>query len=405
MLALSHLRRLDDWIGWPAACLLGLWPRRRREPPSSPARIVVVKFFGIGSLLTCAGVFRALREAQPQARIVVVTLAGNASALRLIPAIDEVLAVPDTGGCGWIPGAARVLRELRRRRVDVVVDIEYFSKLSTVFCALSGARHRLGFRLEARWRRRLIDGGAVFSDDCHFRVCVARLLAPLGVYERRIPAERSPVPPEAVLIAQKLLAEAAAGASPAPAAWAVVNPHAAALCVQRRWPLERFAQVMESLLERHAGLWIAIPGTTGERARSEQLRDLVSPALRARVCVLAGRTDLPALAAVLRQSRLVLTNDTGILHVAAAVGAPLVALFGPESPVRYGPMVMPAAHADGASRVRVLTGAVPCGPCLCQQNRKRAPCAREPALCMLSIPVADVLRACEEILEQNPCIP
>lgn len=405
MIALSHLRRLDGWVGWPTASLLGLWPRRRRKLPPSPGQILVVKFFGIGSLLTCAGVFRALREAQPQARIVVVTLAGNAPALRLIPAVDEVLAVSDTGGFGWIPGAARVLRELRRRQVDVAVDIEYFSKLSTVFCALSGARYRLGFRLEARWRRRLIDGGAVFSDDCHFRVCVARLLAPLGVDERKIPAEIAPVPPEAVQAAQGLLAEAAAGASPAPVAWVVVNPHAAALCVQRRWPLERFAQVMESLLARHAGLWVAIPGTAGERARSEQLRDRISPALRARVCVLAGRTDLPALAAVLRQSRLVLTNDTGILHVAAAVGAPLVALFGPESPVRYGPMVVPTSGTDGASKVRVLTGAVPCGPCLCQQNRKRAPCAVEPALCMLAIPAEDVLRACEEILEQNPCPP
>lgn len=384
MLALSRLRLLDLWLGWPAATLLGLWPRSGRPLPAAPREIVVVKLFGLGSLLVCADVFRALRAAQPQARLTVVALCGTAEAACMIPEVDEVLAIRSSGLLPLGRDGLRALGRLRRRRPDVIVDIEYFSKLSSVFCALSGARCRLGFRLPARWRERLIDGGIAFREDIHFRECVARLLTPLGVAYRQLPASADGVSAAAKAAADALLS--------GDGRWIAVNPHATALCVQRRWPLDRFAGVAATLLARYADLRMVVPGTAAERDASEDLRQRLPESLRSRVLVLAGRTDLPALAAVLRRCRLVLTNDTGIMHVAAAVGAPLVALFGPESPVRYGPLSAGAV---------VLTGDVPCGPCLSYMNRKVAPCGEEPASCMLSIGECEVLRACEKVLSAN----
>ena len=427
------MRRFDSWVGWPLATLLGLWPRRRRAVPASPRQIVIVKLAGLGSLLICAGVFRDLRVRQPQARLVVVSLEGAAA--RMIPEIDEVLAISAAGVLPLLRDGMRVLRELRRRRVDVIADIEYFSKLSTVFCALAGARYRLGFRLPARWRQRLIDGGIAFREDIHFRECVARVLQPLGVDYRHLPDPVLAPPSAAEQAADTLLAGESGGTS-AETFWAVVNPHATALCVQRRWPLERFSQVADVLLQKHPALRIAIPGTADERERAEQMRGLVPAARRDRVCILAGRTDLAALAAVLRRSRLVLTGDTGVMHLAAAVGAPLVALFGPESPVRYGPAgsdrwnrgltnVEPQNQEGNISGsrlsdngflpdpefinrqsavqkshaiTRILSGEVPCGPCLSYMNHKRAPCGAVPAACMLAIGVGDVLCACEEVM-------
>ncbi len=401
MLPLMIMRRLDSWLGWPVATLLGLWPHRRQPVPATPRAIVVVKLSGLGSLLVCAAVFRALSAAQPQARLIVVAFDGTAAAARLIPEIDEVLSLATTGPSALLRDGWRVWRALRRLRPDVIADIEYFSKLSTAFCALSGARHRLGFRLPARWRERLLDSGIAFREDIHFRDNVARLFHPLGVDYRQLPRAVAAIPETARQAAAALLATGGALV-----VWMAVNPHATALCPQRRWPPERFAAVMTALLQRHATLRMLIPGTADEQPRAEQLRQMLPAAERSRVVSLAGQTDLPTLAAVLASCRLVLTNDTGILHVAAAVDAPLVSLFGPESPVRYGPC--------DATRVRVLTGDVPCGPCLSYMNHKRAPCGEggtlvshirigetsvpAAAACMLSIPVADVLHACEELL-------
>jgi ADP-heptose:LPS heptosyltransferase len=420
MVALSYMRWLDTWVGGTLVCMLGWWPRRPHAVPPAPREIVIVKLMGLGSLLTCAGVWRALRQCQPQARIVVVSLAGTAAVARLLPEVDEVLAISTTnfwqmGGDGW-----RVWRALRRRRVDVIVDIEYFSHLCAIFCALTGARYRLGFLRHQAGRAgppdppphagqavggragppdppshhagrlargRWLDGGVVLRDDQHFRTNVAQLLQPLGVVEGPLPRVTVALPAEALQEAEKLLA---AGAPPV-TSWIVVNPHASELCWQRRWPLERFAQVVAALLAGDLTLGVVLPGTADERSRAEALRELLLPAARARVRVLAGQTTLAVLAGVLRQSRLVLTGDTGVMHLAAAVGAPLVALFGPESPVRYGP-------AGDSRRTLVLTGEVPCGPCLCCENRKQAPCTAEPAACMLAIPVATVQHACEQLL-------
>ena len=113
------------------------------------------------------------------------------------------------------------------------------------------------------------------------------------------------------------------------------------------------------------------------------------------------------MAALLRRCHLVLTGDTGVMHLAAVVGAPMVALFGPESPVRYGPVC--GGNTPVNSRIsnvepqnhEVITGDVPCGPCLSYMNHKRAPCGSEPAACMLAISVEEVQNACEEVLENG----
>jgi ADP-heptose:LPS heptosyltransferase len=388
MLSLNIMRRCDSWLGWPLATAVGLWPRRQRPLPARPRVIVVVKLAGMGSLLVCDGVLRALKAAQPEARLMVVALNEAAAAARLLPAVDATLALSTASPLALLRDAWRVWRALRRARPDVIADIEYFSKLSTVFCALCGARHRLGFRLPARWRERLLDSGIAFREDIHFRDNVARLLQPLGVDYRHPPTARL-TPPAAARAAAAALLDAGQGAR-----WMAVNPHATALCAQRRWPLERFAAVTAALLERHAELRVVIPGAAAERARAEALRALLPAELRERARVLAGRTDLPTLAAVLAGCRLVLTNDTGILHLAAAVGAPLVGLFGPESPLRYGPIA--------TAPTRVISADVPCGPCLSYMNHKRAPCADDAtAACMAAIAVETVRAACEELLEDE----
>ena len=400
VISLTCMRRIDTWLGWPLAALLGVWPQRKRALSARPGQIVIVKLSGLGSLLVCAGVLRALRASQPQARLVVVALEGTAAAARLMPEVDEVLAISAAGALSLLRDGWRVLRTLRARRVDVIADIEYFSKLSTVFCALAGARYRLGFQLPARWRGRLIDGGIAFREDIHFRECVARLLHPLGVDYRQLPVVQVTLPDVAEQGAEALLADAADGAGAV--IWAAVNPHATTLCVQRRWPLERFARVMDALLQAHPELRILLPGTVEERVRAVELRARVANGLRERVCVLAGGTDVETLAAVLRRCRLVLTGDTGMMHLAATVGAPLVALFGPESPVRYGPVIgANVVVQEECSVARILQGSVPCGPCLSYMNHKRAPCGAEPAACMLAISVEQVVRACGDVLSQD----
>jgi ADP-heptose:LPS heptosyltransferase len=118
---------------------------------------------------------------------------------------------------------------------------------------------------------------------------------------------------------------------PSPAPGAVVV-HVGAAYPARRWPPERFAQVVRHLVDR--GSDVVLTGSPDERLLAERTREMAG---RDAVCVLAGRTDLMELAAVVAAARLVLCGDTGMAHLATAFGRPSVLLFGPTPPARWGP--------------------------------------------------------------------
>jgi len=145
----------------------------------------------------------------------------------------------------------------------------------------------------------------------------------------------------------------------------------------KRWPAARYAAVGDGLAAE-GGVVLLV----GSRREEGILRE-VAGRMRAPALVLAGRTDLPTLAALLERAALVLTNDTGAMHVACAVGAPVLALFGPTDARATGPLG-PRAH--------LIRHEVPCSPCLYRE------CPIDHR-CMTGIPVAEVLEAAVTLLK------
>ncbi|MDW7760843.1 MAG: lipopolysaccharide heptosyltransferase II [Acidobacteriota bacterium] len=145
----------------------------------------------------------------------------------------------------------------------------------------------------------------------------------------------------------------------------------------KRWPADRFAALARRLREE-AGAAVAVVGESGDAAAAA----LILEALDGHGLDLTGQTTLSRLIAVLRRARLVVTNDSGPLHIADAVGVPLVALFGPTNPAATGPRRGPAA---------VLKKEVPCWPCLyrsCPYDHR----------CMTRIEVEEAFEACRQLI-------
>ena len=150
----------------------------------------------------------------------------------------------------------------------------------------------------------------------------------------------------------------------------------------RRWPVERFALLAHRLTGRR-GARCVFTGSKSEYALVERCRALAGvPTASA-----AGRLDLPAFIELLSRVDLLVTNDTAPAHIGAALGTPMIALYGPNTPERYGPL-----HENA----RVFYLALACSPCLSNTNAKTSGC-RTPE-CMLGISVESVLRAAMEIL-------
>ena len=305
--------------------------------------VALVKLSSLGDVVHALPVAAALRRGLPQARIVWLAERREAAILRDNPAGDAVVPVDTRGWRRALdlralgrPLAAvhaggeisELTRHLRAARFDVAVDLQGLAK-SGVLTALTGAPLRIGF-VAARCREPL---NALFTNhrvapppEARHVVeqCLA-LLAPLGV---RPAAVEFPLPVDAG--AEARVDDVLAGAGIKPRRRLVVlNPGAGR--PDKRWPVERFARLAARLVEEAGATVLVVWGPSEEPAA----RAIVAAAPRGALA--APPTGLGELCAVLRRASVVVAGDTGPLHLAAALGAPCVGLYGPTSIERNGP--------------------------------------------------------------------
>ncbi|MCA8962937.1 MAG: glycosyltransferase family 9 protein, partial [Planctomycetes bacterium] len=154
----------------------------------------------------------------------------------------------------------------------------------------------------------------------------------------------------------------------------VLHPFVSPFGRFKEWPAERFVRLARRLVERRHR--VVVTWTAAERATSESIVERVGDG-----CELAPETSsLKELAALLELAATVVAADTGPLHLAAAVDTPVIGLFGPKDPVRYGPY---------SARSRVVRSGAPCSPCTLRRC--------EHAICMQTLAVDDVLIAIREV--------
>jgi len=289
----------------------------------TPRSIVIVKLSAIGDVLHGVPVAVALKRAFPSARIGWAVEGRSADVLAGHPAVDHLFRLPRR----WLESPSAVLtlrRQLRAFAPDVALDLQGLLK-SGVATWLSGARMRIGFaRPVAREHAWHAYTNPVKPVAAHVVDRNCDLLVPLGIRESR-PAFDMPRWPVSHERVQQWLAMLRLPEPPV-----VINPGAG--WASKRWPTERFAALARALHRRHGIRPLVIWGGGEERAAAERIAaDACGEAL------VACDTTLQDLGELFRLSRLVISGDTGPLHLAAAVGTPCVGLFGPVPAARNGP--------------------------------------------------------------------
>jgi heptosyltransferase-2 len=291
------------------------------------------------------------------------------------PAIDEVIPYDMPAGVGRIFGELRIARLIREKMIDLAVIFpRSFSSALIVF--LAGIPRRIGYKSEGRapLLTERIDCPAELLSR-HRMYYYLHLIEPLGSYP-------SPSLPSLSLNGrQERWADTFLSRTGLKGTVLVgLNPGATygeAKC----WPSERFAELGRRLI-REQGASILIFGSS--RPREEALNATIAEGIGEGCLNLSGRTSLLELAALLRRCRLLVTNDTGTMHIAAAVGTRVVAIFGPTDPRTTYPL--------GEGHV-IIREEVSCAPCLkrvCPGDHR----------CMELISVAHVLEAAQKGLEK-----
>ena len=308
-------------------------PEARAEAPFgldvSPRKVAVVRALRLGDLLSAVPVLRALRAALPGAEIVLVGLpSAQAFVERFDRYLDGLLALPGFPGLPEAPprpaDIPAFLARAHELRFDLAIQLHGSGGVTNPLTVLLGARVNAGFYVP----------GAYCPDEERFLPYPEgepelrrglRLMQFLGVPLR---GEELEFPLHAADREELGSLDGAGGLRTGE----YVCIHAGASSEERRWEVERFAAVADDLAAR--GLRVVLTGVAAEAGLAGKLARLT----RSRPLVLAGRTSLGALAALLAGSRLLVANDTGVAHLATALRVPSVVLFDPARVERWAPL-------------------------------------------------------------------
>ena len=365
---------------------LWLRPSHHQTETETVKRILFIKFWGIGSVVLTEPALRWLRQAYPEAEIHYLTFSKNAPLVRLIPAVSRIHTLPFYTLGSFTTGCFALLPRLRRERYDLILDGEFFCNFSGLVSYLAAPRARIiGFARPGSCKSRLQRVSIPFLSERHvasqfLSLARAATLNSLSVKGfQTTPSVRMPDAGDKRLVPFHLHSRRP---------YVVINVNASPLAIERRWPRSGFIQLARSLLARHAFDLVLI-GSRKERLYVAAVEaELNSPG---RIQNLCGLTDIVQLASLVRDAVMVVSNDSGPVHLASAFDVPVVAFYGPETPELYGPL---------SSRKLVFYERLWCSPCMSVENAKSVNCINHRA-CMKGIDPARVIAAVHRFIETD----
>ncbi|MDA0578625.1 MAG: glycosyltransferase family 9 protein [Verrucomicrobia bacterium] len=393
---LDTQRRIDRWVGVPLCRLLTLM--YRLCPPRSegePRKILIILLSEMGSLVLTVPMFQRLKETYPEAAIHVLLFARNRAVLDLLGCVrpECVITIRDTSLGALLADSLRAVRRMRRVPIDTVIDCELFSRVSSVYSALSGAARRVGFHRhtqEGLYRGGFINRPVPYNPYQHIALQFLALAEALRAHGRPLVKRQEQLPaelPPLAMDAAEIAAARAALAHDFPHArlerLILIYPGGGFLPI-RTWPESQYAALCQALCAR--GYTVGVTGLPEDQALAQRVLSACPPD---RSVNLAGYTkSLRELVRLFFIAELLITNDGGPGHFAALTPLPSLVFFGPETPLLYRPI---------SPRTRVLYRGLSCSPCVTAYNHRNSPCDGN-NVCLKEITVAEVLQSAEALL-------
>jgi ADP-heptose:LPS heptosyltransferase len=402
-MSVNTMRRIDRSAGVPlcalATALLKIWSWLHPMPPRPLRRILFIELSEMGSTILADP---AMRKAHIRlnAELYFVIFAQNAGSLDLTGTISRanVFCIRTTSLWHLALDTLTFLLWTRRNKIDTVIDLELFSRFTALLTGFSGANRRVGFyrfHNEGLYRGKMLTHRVAYNPHIHIAKNFIALIDALLSATPTVPYSKTLIGDDELTIA-----------FPPPSASAregllmriktlvpnldltrfrvvLINPNASEMLPQRRWMPERFAELIQCILAANDDILVLITGAPSERAEAEQL---ASQSGSDRCIAFAGQSALGDLPALYALAVVMVTNDSGPAHFAAASGLPTIVLFGPETPNLYRPL---------GNSIPIYAG-LACSPCVSASNHRKSAC--DDNVCMRAISVKQVFAAVTDVL-------
>jgi lipopolysaccharide heptosyltransferase I len=350
------------------------------------SRILIIKPSSLGDIVQALPVLTSLREAHPKAYIAWLVATVFADLLEGHPRLDRVVTFDRKryGSIGKSFGATAdflaFVEGLRHEKFTAVIDLQGLFR-SGFLAAATGAPSRVGFAAARELAPMFYTLSVPMPrKEMHAVDRYMALARHIGLLDPKA-KDHLPVSAEARETVRQCLHAEGLGSGEAVV---VVSPHAR--WTTKQWPPERFAEVIRRLHEQSGARAVLV----GSGAAAPIARQIIEAAASARPIDLVDRTTLKEMVALVSEARAMVTNDSGPMHVAAAVGTPVVAIFGPTSAERTGPY----GHGH-----RVLAGETPCRPCFRRECLYSS--GPEALACLARVTAEEVARHLLEILRSR----
>jgi lipopolysaccharide heptosyltransferase II len=366
---------VDRFVGIGLTFLF--WPFKRfaGEPAYDFSRILIIKLTLMGDTILLVPTLRAIREKFPRAKISVIFSQVNAEILKNCPYIDEKIIVPLEKLLSpfYLSG---LIKKIREKKFELAIDFEQWYRISALISFLSQAKERVGFKTAKQYRHYLFTRTALHQRDVHELEAFLDLARVLNIETANKKLELWPKE-ENLKEARACLERLGVNSD-----FMIIHSEVSATGRQRQWPIENFARLATTIREKY-NLKILIASSEKGRREAEELNSLLGK----EAGLLIGM-PLLTLFVIAGRARLVVTNNTGFMHLAAASGTAVIGLHGPTSPVKWGPW---------SNKAMAIKSNLSCSPCLylgfeygCKSNK-----------CMRQIQVDEVLMQVEKILGAN----
>lgn len=355
------LKFLDRYVGIPVMLALGLFTNKKVWIKGQVVRSAAfLQTAAIGDTVLSSAVVQDFKKAFPDSRVIFFTGASNYETARLIPGIDAVVRLP-------VKNPIAAIKQIREAGpFDLWIDFGPWPRLNAIFTYFARAALTVGFKTDRQYRHYAYDIVVPHSSLKHELDNYRALLQCIGI------SDTTSAPALAV-----------DGATDKAKRIVIHMFPGGSRSYLKEWPDDRWIELINKFVEEN--YLVALTGAGVNRDKANAVRERVTR--KERVTVVAGDLDLRRTAELLRSSQLVISVDTGIMHMASALGCDLVSLHGPTQPKRWGPL-----H----SRSRSLHPAIDCSPCISLGFESRC---QDPK-CMVQISVQEVFAAASKLLQR-----
>jgi len=342
-----------------------------------------MKFWGLGNIIQAGPTLKMIRQGFPGCPITFMTLSQNRGLYDNNNLYDHTLTLPLKSMLPFTWEVGKLIVKLRRQKFDWVIDLDPLTNFSESLAYLSGAASRVGF-VRSPGAGSLYTHAVVFNENEHISDIFQSVAMSLGVAK----GDGQLIPVTLNHDEHQFVSRFCQKYDIADDDFLVgINVNASDVARERRWPQERFAKLADRIVDS-SPVKILLLGSPAEQEYVEE----VAAQMTSSPIIAAGQTSLRQMIALLGRCNLFISNDSGPVHMAGAQGTHTVAIFGPESPERYGPR---------SKHQQVIYKGLPCSPCISFHNAKKVHCDHPMPPCIYDITVDDLWEKVEPLLSSG----